>query len=342
MIKQALSFDDVLLTPQYSTIISRADVSLVPRPLCGHYFNNPIISANMATVTEKSMAEAMDKHCGLGVIHRMQSIDEQVAMIDSLINLGVSAFSVGIKSGEFSRAIESFDAGGDICFLDIAHADSEMGLQFVKDWFKDDFLKDKKLVIGNIATARAITRYLTIIPDPSKVAFKVGIGGGSMCTTRIQTGSGLPTFQSIMDCHEYFPNRDFSLIADGGMKNSGDIVKALAAGADYVMLGSLLAGTTETPGKVILGKDKKKYKIYRGSASYADKEHRGEESRNLEGAETLVEYKGSVHDVLSRLFDGIRSGCSYNGAQSVRDLPLHAEFVQISSQGFKESGAHGE
>jgi IMP dehydrogenase len=172
------------------------------------------------------------------------------------------------------------------------------------------------------------------------VAFKASIGGGSLCTTRIMTGYGIPTLQAIWDINEAHGHA-ISIIGDGGIKNSGDIVKSLAAGADAVMLGNLLAGTDEAPGNIIKAKDLL-YKVYRGSASFGDKALRGEETRNVEGDEALVPYKGSVKRVIAGLLDGVRSGFSYGGAASIHELQAHAEFVEISAHGFQESLAHGK
>jgi IMP dehydrogenase len=173
------------------------------------------------------------------------------------------------------------------------------------------------------------------------VAMKVGIGGGSLCTTRIKTGFGMPTLQSVADVREVTGGSP-ALIADGGITSSGDIVKSLVAGANAVMLGSLLAGTEEAPGELIRGEHGILMKQYRGSASFSDKQKRGEATRNVEGESTLVPYRGKVADVIGDLLDGIRSGLSYGGASTIRELQDRVEFVEITSHGYRESLPHGK
>lgn len=177
---------------------------------------------------------------------------------------------------------------------------------------------------------------LTVENDHSYVANNIVVHN-SLCTTRVMTGCGIPTLQSVMDVQSVVYDT-MDIIADGGIRNSGDIVKSLAAGANAVMLGSIFAGTKEAPGDVILGPDGKKYKVYRGSASFGDKKTRGEETRNIEGTETLVEYKGSISDIIPDLLDGIRSGFSYLGNQDNTD---YIKFVHITNNGLNESKPHG-
>jgi IMP dehydrogenase len=215
----------------------------------------------------------------------------------------------------------------------------EVALEFLDTY-------DSPLIIGNIATADAAMNFGQQISniDHPRVALKVGVGGGSVCTTRIKTGFGLPTLQSVMDVYEALQSLDseISIIADGGLKSSGDIVKALAAGADAVMLGSLLAGTKEAPGDVI--KDDKtglKYKVYRGAASYGAKESFTGATEYVEGAERLIDYKGAVQKTVLSLTDGIRSALTYCGVDNLTDLCDEAEFVRITEAGFKESMPHG-
>ncbi|MEI9972562.1 MAG: IMP dehydrogenase [Ignavibacteriota bacterium] len=227
-----------------------------------------------------------------------------------------------------------------IVCLDVAHGHHLRVSQLLDEYFET--YRDYPIIVGQIATAEAAGMFIDAIPERyhRSVAFKASIGGGSLCTTRIMTGYGIPTLQAIADINEAHGHA-ISIIGDGGIKNSGDIVKSLAAGADAVMLGSLLAGTDEAPGNIIKAKDLL-YKVYRGSASFGDKALRGEETRNVEGEEALVPYKGSVHRVISGLLDGIRSGFSYGGAASIHELQEHAEFIEITVYGFAESLAHGK
>ena len=191
------------------------------------------------------------------------------------------------------------------------------------------------LMAGNIATPEAFKDLESWGVD----SIKVGIGGGSICSTRLQTGHGIPTFQSIMDCKMCSPDSKVKLIADGGIKNSGDIVKALAAGADFVMLGSILAGTEETPGEIFHTEDGTT-KIYRGMASKeAQRNWKGDYSSN-EGISTTIPYKGPVHKILKDLEKGITSGFSYSGAKNVKDLQIKARFIRQTNASCLESGTH--
>ncbi len=199
-----------------------------------------------------------------------------------------------------------------IVCLDVAHGHHHRVVGSAGRYFQT--YQDYPIIVGQIATAKAAGMFIEGIPEKyhRSVAFKASIGGGSLCTTRIMTGYGVPTLQAIWDINEAHGHA-ISIIGDGGIKNSGDIVKSLAAGADAVMLGNLLAGTDESPGNIIKAKDLL-YKVYRGSASFGDKALRGEETRNVEGEEALVPYKGSVKRVVGGLLDGVRSGFSYGGA----------------------------
>jgi IMP dehydrogenase len=230
---------------------------------------------------------------------------------------------------------------GQIACLDVAHADSNRVIDLLETYFTR--FKDYPLIIGNIATAEAACRLKEAVPkrNHGTIALKVGIGGGSLCTTRIKTGFGMPTLQSVADVREATCGSP-DLIADGGIASSGDIVKSLVAGANAVMLGSLLAGTEEAPGDLIRGEHGTLMKQYRGSASFSDKQKRGEATRNVEGESTLVPYRGKVADVIADLLDGIRSGLSYGGSSNIRDLQENVEFAEITTHGYTESLAHGK
>jgi IMP dehydrogenase len=337
---EALSFDDVLLVPKFSAVESRDNVKL-HTSVAGVPLGIPIISANMATITEGSMALAMATHGGLGAIHRMNDPLMQSLIVQDVVNSWANApvaYSFGLKDWK-ERVEKNEKAGATLAILDVAHADH---MRAGKVAYEYVYMSEGRLIVGNIATPEAVEYYWNLLPPEThhRVAFKVGIGGGSLCTTRVQTGCGIPTFQSVYDIHEKFPYA--CLIADGGIKSAGDIVKALAAGASAVMLGSLLAGTDETPGDVIrIDESDRRFKTYRGSASYADKRHRGDATRNVEGVESLVPYKGPVARVLQTLTDGIRSGCSYQGVTNIKDLSKYPQFVRISQSGYRESIAHG-
>ena len=339
--KTALSFDDVLLVPGYNNIGSRSDVSL-QTTVAGFPLNIPIIAANMPSVCEYDMADALGAAGGIGIIHRMQPILRQCdqAVANCQFNTGAA---IGIGDDWKDRTESLLGAMVQLICLDVAHGHQARVMDVALE-FLDNY--DVPLIIGNIATGHAAAHFANEISerDHSRVALKVGVGGGSVCTTRIKTGFGVPTLQSVMDVYEALDSCDseISIIADGGLKSSGDIVKALAAGADAVMLGSLLAGTREAPGDVI--KDDKtglKYKVYRGAASYGAKAAHFGEAEYVEGAERLIPYKGAVIKTLNSLADGIKSGLTYCGVDNISDLQEEAEFVRITEAGFKESMPHG-
>ena len=344
--QQALSFDDVMLIPRLSNINSRGDVDL-STSIAGIKLKIPIIAANMSSVCGVDMAIKLGDLGGLGIIHRMCSIEEQAKMVSVVCNYPVPAFvssplKVGFSIGIGPDWRERMDAcrnNANIVCLDIAHAHHQRVLYLLKEYF--EFYQNYPIIIGQVATPNAVRDILNIIPEQyhSSIAFKTSIGGGSLCTTRIKTGFGIPTLQAVMNIKKEFSK--ISIIADGGIRESGDIVKSLALGANAVMLGNLLAGTEESPGGIIKGNDGKLYKIYRGSSSYGDKSLRGEEIKNIEGEEILVSYKGSVIRVITNLLDGIRSGFSYGGVINIEELQDSIEYIQITNAGMKESLPHG-
>lgn len=343
-IREALSFDDVMLVPKHSYLDSRSNAVLTTK-ISELEIKIPIIAANMSSVCESTMVNALGDMGGLGIVHRMCSVEDQYEMLKKSY-ARISGFSFGVGDDWRDRVDHGIRIGNIAC-LDIAHADCHRVRVLLNDYYK--FFGNFPIIIGQIATPKAISSLWDIIPAEYRntTSFKVSIGGGSMCTTRIKTGFGIPTLQAVMDCSKTitFLNNQYDckigLIADGGIKNSGDIIKSLAAGADAVMLGNLLAGTDEAPGDIIKGRDGKKYKIYRGSASFGDKKTRGEQTKHIEGEETLVPYKGSVKKVILDLVDGIRSGFSYGGATNLNQLQSNAEFVRITNAGYTESIPHG-
>lgn len=332
---RGLTFDDVLITPKKSEVRSRRDPSLRTRITKTKFIDNPIISANMDTITEAEMAVAMGKLGGLGIIHRFMTIDEQVNVVQSTKEAGIKLISASIGVGDDfkERSERLVKAGCHILTIDIAHGHSIQMIETMK-WMKDQF-PDVELIAGNIATADAAKDLI----EAGASAIKVGIGPGSMCTTRIITGCGLPQLSAIALCAEVARSYDTPVIADGGIKTSGDIVKALAAGADTVMLGSMLAGTIETPGEIKNGR-----KQYRGMASKAAQvSWRGGVPTGMapEGESTLVTVKGHVQNVIQELSGGIRSGMSYINASSVAEISQNTLFIEMSPNGIVESRAHG-
>ena len=294
----------------------------------------------MSSVCEAEMATAIGRIGGLGIIHRMCSVEAERDMARQVSAHTLVGFSIGIGS-DWRDRFEACRPHAHIACLDIAHADSNRVIDLLQVYFAD--FKDYPLIIGNIATADAALRLKEVIPAryQETTALKVGIGGGSLCTTRIKTGFGMPTLQSVADVREATGGVP-ALIADGGISSSGDIVKSLVAGANAVMLGNLLAGTEEAPGSLIRGEHGILMKQYRGSASFSDKQKRGELTRNVEGESTLVPYRGKVADVIGDLLDGIRSGLSYGGSSNIRELQENVEFAEITSHGYRESLPHGK
>ena len=470
-INEGLTFDDVLLVPKHSSIVSRSQTSLKTRLSRNINLNIPIISANMDTVTESSMAIALAREGGIGIIHRFMTIQDQVdevlrvkrsesvmieqpytIPIDSTIKqakkmmqgYGVSGLlvekdkklvgivtkrdilfernfdnnvsevmskdvvfaelgttideakeilhknkieklpiidkdehivglitskdilkmeqypnaskdkkghlmagaAVGVKGDYLERTEALLEAGADVIVVDIAHGHSENAINCVRQ-IKKAF-KNCELIAGNVATGNGAEDLIKAGVD----AVKIGVGSGSICITRVITGSGVPQLTAIVDSVQTANNYDIPVISDGGIRNSGDVTKALAAGSSSIMIGSLLGGTDESPGKTLV-KNGKKYKIYRGMASFyasLGRRYREEgaqvvDSDDLndyvpEGVEAMVQYKGSVVEIVRQLVGGLRSGLSYCGAKNISEMQKNAEFIRITSAGYIESQPH--
>ena len=314
--KQALTYDDVLLVPQYSDIESRQEVTIGNHLDDKMFLDLPVISSPMDTVTEYDMAIDISEAGGLGVVHRYNTLAEQAAIV-SLIqqNIGFApiAAAVGVTGDFERRACALFDAGANVICIDIAHGHHVLmrnALETLRNIFGDTV----HLMAGNVATLEGYEA----LSDWGADSVRCNVGGGSICSTRIQTGHGVPGLQTIMDCA--VSDRDAKIIADGGIRSSGDAVKALAAGADFIMLGSMLAGTAQSPGFIIEDANGLQYKIYRGMASKeAQIKWRGKYSSD-EGISTRIPYKGTVDDVLRDIRNGITSGFSYSGARNITEL----------------------
>jgi len=340
IIGKGYSFDDVLIIPKYNKIYSRKDVSLRTRVTKNYEIDIPILAANMDTVCKSEMAIALGKLGGLGVIHRFLTIEEQTEEVRKVKenNLIVAA-AIGVKDLE-SRVKSLVDAGADILVMDVAHGHSKRVGKAI-DYLKENYpLID--VMAGNIATKDAAEYFLHKKAD----AVKVGIGPGSLCTTRLMAGAGVPQLTAIMDVYEATKGK-IPICADGGIKKSADIVKAIGAGADTVMLGNLLAGTYETPGEII-EKDGGKLKKYRGSASYSAAVKKAEingdadtKPISVEGEETLIPYKGSINPIIEKLLGGLASGMTYIGAGKMEEIVGNADFIEMTNSGQEESRAHG-
>jgi len=331
----SLSFDDVLLVPQYSDIESRTVLS-TKNSLGDIGLDLPIISSPMDTVTELDMLVAMEMNGGLGIIHRYNSIDDQSKLVKQAKVVGVDnvGAAIGVTGDYLERAQALVEAGANVLCVDVAHGHHSMmktALTNLKQIFRWD--SGVHIMAGNVATGEGACA----LAEWGAHSVRVGIGGGSICSSRLVSGHGKPTFQTIIDCVE--AGCPIPIIADGGMKTSGDIVKALAAGADFVMLGSMLAGTDQSPGQVF-DAGNKKYKVYRGMASSeAQINWRGKTS-TPEGISTTIPYKGDVNGILADLKGGIQSGMSYSGVRTINDLQAKAKFVQQTTAGQAESFTH--
>ena len=332
---EALTYDDVLLLPHYSDIRSRSEVDISTDLGNGLRLELPIISSPMDTISEDLMAGSMASAGGCAIIHRYNTPEEQAQSVGHARDNGAAniGFAVGVGKDLLDRTRKCLDAGATFVCVDVAHGHHIMmkeALRSLRDVFGDDL----HIMAGNVATLKGIND----LADWGANSVRCNIGGGAICSTRVQTGHGHPGLQTIIDCS--FTDRDVKIIADGGIRNSGDIVKALAAGADAVMLGSLLSGTKETPGEVYTRQDGTKYKTYRGMASKeAQVEWRGKYS-SFEGVSSTVPYRGKVRNVLADLDRGIRSGLSYSGVRSIEELQRTAEFVRQTPAGLGESRTH--
>jgi IMP dehydrogenase len=338
--KKALTFDDVLIVPNHSEISSRRTPNLRSQLTRKTWLEIPLLSSNMDTITEKEMAFSMAKLGGIGILHRFMSIEEQVKQVRSLIESQVEhslktpiAASIGVKEEEWKRAHALVEAGVNILTIDIAHGDSIMMIETL-DYIKKHF-PSIEVIAGNVATPWGVKNLVEHGAD----AVKVGVGPGSMCTTRIITGCGVPQLTAIALCALEAQKCGVPIIADGGIRSSGDIVKALAAGASTVMMGGMLAGCLETPGLIVGGK-----KSYRGMASKdAQISWRGELPKGMaaEGEVTSVPCKGSVVDVIDEIAGGIRSGMSYLNAATIDEMGKTSLFMEISHAALIESRPHG-
>ena len=333
--KEAVTYDDMLLVPQYSDIKSRSEVDL-SSDLSAHVtLNLPILSAPMDTVCEGEMAVTMARSGGMGIIHRYNSIDEQVRLAREVSARGESVFAaaVGVTGDYQERAASLIDVGVNTLCLDVAHGHHIL-MKNALQYLRAKFGSSITIIAGNVCTLEGVND----LADWGADAVRANIGGGSICSTRIVTGHGLPGLQTIFDCAR--TDRDVKIIADGGIKTSGDIVKALAAGADFVMCGSLLAGTEESPGQVITMPDGTRMKEYRGMASKDAQMSWRNRSSTPEGVASYIPYKGSVVDILRDLEGGIRSGLSYTGARNLAELQNKAQWSRQTSAGTVESGTH--
>ncbi|HVY67440.1 MAG TPA: IMP dehydrogenase [Patescibacteria group bacterium] len=355
-IRDALTFDDVLLVPNYSEVVPaeiQVGVRLTPRI----FLRVPVLSSAMDTVTEGRMAAALAQLGALGVIHKNLTVHQQAeeaakvkkeaphsaaASVDASGRL-LAAAAVGATGDFLERALALAKAGADAIVVDTAHGHTRRVLEAVRAIKKH--LPHLDVIAGNVGTEEGAKVLFAAGSD----VVKVGIGPGSICTTRIVSGCGVPQLTAVMDAARAAKKYKRSIIADGGIKFSGDLVKALAGGATAVMAGSMLAGTDEAPGEV-LEQHGRRVKSYRGMGSLAamekgSKDRYGQEGLALsklvpEGVEATVAYKGPVAPILEQLLGGLKAGMGYCGAKTVAELQKKARFVRITNAGLKESHVH--
>ena len=344
-IKEALTFDDVTMIPKYSEVLP-SEVDTSTQLSKNLILKIPLLSSAMDTVTESKMAISIAKAGGIGIIHRNLEIKKQIEEIKKVKKhkLLVGA-AVGAGPMEAKRAIAILKEKVDLIVVDTAHGHSKKVAEIIK-LIKKNKNKKTALCAGNIATPEAAKFLLKLGVD----IIKVGIGPGSICTTRLVAGIGVPQLSAILSVRNGIKNKNIKIIADGGIKYSGDLAKAFAAGADAVMIGSLLAGTDEAPGKIIK-RNGKFFKSFRGMGSVgamnkgsADRYFQSKQ-KNMskyvpEGVEGFAKYKGSVGNIIYKLIGGLRSSMGYLGSKQIKYLRNKPKFVKITKAGFYESMVH--
>jgi len=351
MKQQALTYDDIQLVPSFSNVISRKNISLFSKVSKNYYLCTPFVASCMDTVCESKMAVKMAEAGGVGCIHRFLSIEDQCNEIKKVVahiqqhelqkkwltlsddwsetyTIPVMA-AVGVNGDFAERAAALTEAGTNIILIDVAHGHHELVKQAIAK-LKSILPSHVDIIAGNIASAQAAKDLESWGAD----GLRVGVGGGSLCTTRLKTGFGVPNVTCLENTVAV---TNLPVMADGGIRGSGDIAKALALGSQCVMLGSLIAGTKESPGQII-EKNNGLFKRYRGAASLETKTAHGQEQRNVEGESTVIPFKGGVKFVLQGLQDGVRSALSYGGANNI--AAFKPEYVIVTNAGLTEAKPH--
>ena len=356
MSKLALTYDDIQLVPHFSNIKSRQDIKLHTQLSRRYGLLNPIVASPMDTVCEFEMALKMASMGGVGCIHRFMTIETQCDIVRRLHqqiygdgfgstiaeNWGVMyddwhaeikqvpiMAAIGVQEEDKKRALSLIEAGANVLLIDVAHGHHQNVIDMI-EWCKQNLEDHVDIIAGNIVTAIAAEDLIGAGAD----GLRVGIGGGSLCTTRVKTGFGVPNVTAL---EEVLQIVSIPVMADGGIRSSGDIAKALAIGARSVMLGSLLAGTDESPGKIIETSNGL-YKRYRGSASLETKITHNQQTRNVEGESTLIPYKGGVKFIINGLLDGIKSALSYAGARNL--IEFLPRYEVVTNAGVREANPH--
>ncbi len=347
-----LTYDDVLLLPDASDVVP-SEVNTSTRLTRGINLRIPVVSSAMDTVTESAMAIAMAHAGGIGIIHRNLPVEDQVKHVLAVKKASAEYLvgaAVGVGDDGYHRALELIKVGVDVVVVDTAHGHHRAVLEAIERIKAAH--SEIQIIGGNVATRAGAQALINAGAD----AVKVGVGPGSICTTRVVAGVGVPQVTAIMEAHKACVKAEVPLIADGGLQYSGDIAKAIVAGADTVMLGSLLAGCDESPGELI-EINGRKFKGYRGMGSLGAMQSRGEQKSYSkdrymqddvlsedklvpEGIEGKVAYRGPVAATVHQLVGGLRSGMGYAGAATIADLQTNGQLIQITAAGLQESHPH--
>lgn len=331
-----LTFSDILIEPQYSEVLSRKNVCTMSTLSKHVALAVPVISANMRNITDKKMAVEVYKCGGLGILHRFNTICEVVAEYRNACS-GICypqdhfGVSIGVKEEDKLRFTALYEAGARIFCIDVAHGDHVL-VKNMFEWIQQElgsYLRPEvTLIAGNVATAIGAKHLVEWGAD----VVKVGIGGGSVCETRRNTGVGIPQFSALQDIDALREQEgyEFAIISDGGIVHIGDVAKAMIF-ADAVMVGSLIAGTSETPGKVFRDQDDQFYKVYGGSASGENKMSSGHEPQFVEGIMKAVPFRGHVKHILREVHQGLQSAFSYSGAKNLQEFQAKVKWNEIST-----------
>lgn len=331
--EESLTFDDVLIKPQYSEIRSRSEIDLSVNLSKGFNFNIPIFPANMKTIVNEQVAEEFYKLGGICLLHRFSSLKDQLQILTNLRGKYKDVFdyigvSVGVQDNDYKNIETFYNLGVRIICIDVAHGDSKNCVDIVK--FISSSFPDVFLIAGNVATGEGALRLWLAGAD----TVKCNVGAGSICTTRICSGVGVPQLSALVDIFETRKNNPMCknkfIIADGGCNKPGDLVKSLVL-SDMVMTGNMFAGAPETPGEEIK-LNGKLYKNYDGSSTH--------KSDYIEGVKSLIETKSPIKLLIKTMLEGIASGCSYVGAKNIHELQKNTVFIKITNAGIRESGAH--
>jgi IMP dehydrogenase len=337
--EKTYTYDDIQIVPAYSTIESRSDCNLTTQFTKNYKIGIPLIAAPMSSICESLMAKVLQTVGGVGIIHRFNTIQAQCHEASIVANACYSerypiCAAIGATDDFFERAEELLKIGVNVLLIDVAHGyhkNVERALNKLIS-LRSTYMFD--IIAGNVAEMNGAKKLVEWGAD----AIRVGIGGGSVCTTRISTGIGIPQATAILNSAVLI-GTDIPIIADGGIRYPGDVAKALGLGASSVMLGSMFSGTIETPGEYMMINDKK-VKRYYGSASETQKHMLSKNGNNVEGVSTFVEDKGSVLGIVNKICDGIRSAMSYVGARNIIEFKRDARFVEVSHAGAIEAHPH--